>query len=119
MALNNLLIEECQIYNRSTVINQFGDSVDTYTLFASNVKCRIVGNSTSFGQYSGQVGTQSIYNFYIDEDYVLDSTNTIKINDLIYHVTFADAKNEYGKIHHNYYEISIIESPQSGRSVYG
>lgn len=117
--LNDLLNEECEIYNRSTVINQFGDSVDSYSLFASNVRCRIVGNSSSFGQFSGRVGTQSIMNFYIDENYVLDTTNTIKINDQIYNVIHADAKNDYGKIHHNHYEVSICESPQSGRSIYG
>jgi hypothetical protein len=117
--LSNFLSDLCDIYERSTVLNQFGDAVDTYTLYASNVRCRCAGGSSSFGQYGGRVSTQSTNVFYIDENYVLSTANTIKIDDQIFHVTHADAKFDGEKVHHNYYEVSIIESPQSGKSIYG
>jgi hypothetical protein len=117
--LSDFLSDRANIYTRTTIIGELGDSKDTYVLLASEVGCRSMRNSNNFGQFGGRVSTQAVHIIYIDEGYVLDTTNTLEIDGQIYHVTNADAKYDSLGVHHNYYECEVIESPQSGKSIYG
>jgi len=117
--LSNFLSDTCNIYTRTTTIGEYGDSIDTYVLLVSNVGCRSMHNSNNFNQFSGRISAQALHTIYIDEQYVLDTTNALEIDNQIFHIIHADAKYDSLGVHHNYYEIETIEGPQSGKSIYG
>ena len=115
--LKNLLIEKCNIYTRSGSVSQFGNPVIVYTLLASDIRCRSGHVNNKFGGYAGEVNAISTHFLYLDENYVLDTTNRIALNGVTYQINHADAKYDGRKVHHNYYELTAVESPQSGEKV--
>jgi hypothetical protein len=112
-----MLIQKCDIYNRITTIGILGQAIDTYTLYVSNVKCRSAHKNNIFGSFAGQVNAIATHIFYIDEQYILDTTNRIVIDGLTYQVIHSDSKYNGKGVHHNVYNLQSVESPQAGNIV--
>lgn len=110
----NLLNLTCDVYTRTTVVSQFGDAIDSYTLLYTGLKCRTIHKANTFSQFAGQVNAVAGHVLYVEKDYILDTTMRVVINGMTYNITHADAKYGYNGIHHAYYEIQSIESPQTG-----
>lgn len=115
MSLNGLLVDKCDVYQRTTTIGQYGNAIDTYTLLYQGIKCRSMHKVKQFGSFAGQINTQSTHALYVDKQYTLDTSMRVILQDgVTYQINHADAKFDGKGIHHVYYEMIAIESPETG-----
>jgi hypothetical protein len=117
MGLENMLIQTCAIYTRTSTTGKAGQTVDVYVKTYSNVACRSVHVGSRWGEFGGRVSAKATHLLYVTSDIpALDTTMRVLLDDGIwYAIEHGDAKYDSTGRNHSEYETFAAESPQSGR----